>query len=132
MDITENPKSRLTSNLRNIFFPWPQMCCLYRALCNFHESCWTTLHFFQDTLALAIFRVLFKKDSFFFFFPVSVSDLVIVFMAYQSSMKCSDSMSTKCQILEERFYDCYCDWLFIWIFLLPAAPWMLCQERWKL
>lgn len=26
-------------------------------------------------------------------------------MAYQSSVKCSDSMSTKCQILEERLWS---------------------------
>lgn len=54
-------------------------------------------------------------------------------MAFQSTVKYSDSMSTKCQILRERLYECYFDWLHIWIFLLPAAPWTLYQrtQKWE-
>ena len=62
--------------------------------------------------ALVIFRVLFHKDSLISF---PVRDPVIVFMAYQSSVKCSDSMSAKCQILGEQLYEYYCDWLLIWV-----------------
>lgn len=47
-------------------------------------------------------------------FSVPVSDPVIVFMAFQSTVKPSDSMSTKCQIPRER--DSMSIILIDWIF----------------